>query len=116
VPEFEEFPYTVLSVSPEVADQKPDVVRRVVHAIGQSNDMFTKDLGKAIDIMKASFSSVPPAAIERAVMRDKSIYPAGGRMTEAMWRNALKVAASMKMTSRELPYAEGTLWTNKFTA
>jgi len=116
IPEFEQFPYTVLTVTPDVAEQKADVVRRVVHAVGEANDMFTKNLGQAMDIMKATFPNVPPAAIERAVGRDKAIYPRGGRMSEAMWRNSLKVSAAIKMIGHDLPAQEGVLWTNKFTS
>ena len=40
VPLFREFPYTVALVTPQFANEQPDVVRRIAHTFGQANDMF----------------------------------------------------------------------------
>jgi ABC-type nitrate/sulfonate/bicarbonate transport system substrate-binding protein len=116
VPIFKEFPYTVVLVTPEVANDQPDLVRRVAQTLGQANDMFTTRFGDAVDILKQQFSTVPAKAMERALERDRDAYPRGCRMTTAMWENNIKVAVDTKMIAAPLPTQEGELWTNKFLA
>lgn len=116
VPIFKEFPYTVVLVTPETADSQPDLVRRVGHALGQANDMFSTNFGQVVDILKQQFANVPAKAMERALERDRDAYPKGCRMTEKMWENNIKVALDTKMITKALPTQEGQLWTNKFLA
>jgi NitT/TauT family transport system substrate-binding protein len=116
VPIFREFPYTVVLVTPEVAIQQPELVRRVAQTLGQANDMFSVRFGEAVDILKQQFASVPAKAMERALERDRDSYPRGCRMTRAMWENNIKVAVDTKMITAALPTAEGELWTNRFVS
>jgi len=115
VPIFKEFPYTVALVTPEFANEKPDIVRHIAQALGQANDLFATNFGQVVDVLKQQFPSVPPKALERALERDRSSYPRGCRMTAAMWENNIKVAFETKMISTALPTQEGELWTNKFS-
>jgi NitT/TauT family transport system substrate-binding protein len=114
VPIFKEFPYTVILVQPEIADRQPDLVRRAAQTLGQANDMFATSFGKAVDILKQQFPTVPPQAIERSLERDRDAYPRGCRMTAAMWENNVKVSLETKMIAQPLPTQEGQLWSNKF--
>jgi ABC-type nitrate/sulfonate/bicarbonate transport system substrate-binding protein len=114
VPLFKEFPYTVILVTPEVANEQTDLVRRVAQTLGQANDMFTSKFGEAVDILKQQFANVPAKAMERALERDRDSYPPGCRMTATMWENNIKVAVDTKMISAPLATREGELWTNKF--
>lgn len=114
VPLFKEFPYTVALVTPEFANEQPDVVRRVAQTLGQANDMFSGRFGEAVDVLKQQFASVPAKAIERALERDRDSYPPGCRMTATMWENNIKVAMATKMISTALSTREGELWTNRF--
>jgi ABC-type nitrate/sulfonate/bicarbonate transport system substrate-binding protein len=114
VPLFKEFPYTVILVTPEVANEQTDLVRRVAQTLGQANDMFTSKFGEAVDILKQQFANVPAKAMERALERDRDSYPPGCRMTASMWENNIKVAVDTKMISAPLATREGELWTNKF--
>jgi ABC-type nitrate/sulfonate/bicarbonate transport system substrate-binding protein len=114
VPIFKEFPYTVALVTPQFAEEQPDVVRRIGHSLGQANDLFHTRFGEVVDVLKKQFASVPAKAMERALERDKDSYPRGCRMTQAMWDNNIKVAMDVKMISSALSTREGELWTNKF--
>jgi NitT/TauT family transport system substrate-binding protein len=114
VPIFKEFPYTVVLVKPEIANEQPDLVRRAAQTLGQANDMFATRFGEAVDILKQQFSTVPPKAIEKALERDRDTYPRGCRMTPLMWENNIKVSLETKMIADPLPTQEGQLWTNKF--
>ncbi len=116
VPIFKEFPYTVALVTPEVANEQADLVRRVAQTLGQANDMFATRFGEAVDILKQQFPTVPAKAMERALERDRDAYPPGCRMTAAMWENNIKVALDTRMIAAPLPTQEGQLWTNKFLA
>jgi NitT/TauT family transport system substrate-binding protein len=114
VPLFKEFPYTVALVTPEFADEHPDIVRRVAQTLGQANDMFSTKFGEVVDVLKQQFASVPAIAMERALERDRDSYPRQCRMTATMWENNIKVALETKMISTALPTQEGRLWTNRF--
>jgi NitT/TauT family transport system substrate-binding protein len=116
VPIFREFPYTVVLVTPEVAIQQPELIRRVAQTLGQANDMFSVRFGEAVDILKQQFASVPAKAMERALERDRDSYPRSCRMTRSMWENNIKVAVDAKMITAALPTAEGELWTNRFVS
>jgi NitT/TauT family transport system substrate-binding protein len=114
VPVFREFSYTLVLVTPDVAAERPDLVRRVAQTLGQANDMFATKFGEAVDILKQQFPTVPVKAMERALERDRDTYPRGCRMTPLMWENNIKVALETKMITAPLPTHEGELWTNKF--
>ena len=116
IPIFSEFPYTVLSVTPEVADKQPELAGRVAHTIGEANNYYHTNFDRVIDVMRGVYSSVDPKALVRALERDKSSFPMDGRMTETMWKNMNKVALDLKMISAPIPTQEGILWTNKFNA
>jgi NitT/TauT family transport system substrate-binding protein len=114
VPIFREFPYTVAVVTPQFANEQPDVVRRIAQTLGQGNDMFHTNFGEAVDILKQLSPNIPAKATERALERARDSYPRGGRMTTTMWENNIKVAVDLKMISSAIPSREGELWTNKF--
>lgn len=114
VPLFREFPYTVAVVTPQFANEQPDVVRRIAQTFGEANDMFHSKFGETVDILKQMSPNIPAKAIERALERARDSYPRGGRMTPKMWENNIKVAVDLKMISTALPTREGEMWTNKF--
>jgi ABC-type nitrate/sulfonate/bicarbonate transport system substrate-binding protein len=114
VPLFREFPYTVAVVTPQLANDQPDVVRRIAQTLGQANDLFHTRFGDAVDILKQVSPKIPAKAIESALERAKNSYPRGGRMTPTMWENNVKVAVDIKMISKAPPTSEGEMWTNKF--
>ena len=64
VPLFREFPYTVAIVTPQFANEQPDVVRRIAQTLGQANDMFHTSFGEAVDILKTTVAEHPGKAIE----------------------------------------------------
>jgi NitT/TauT family transport system substrate-binding protein len=111
---FREFPYTLALVTPQLANDQPDLVRRIAQTLGQANDVFHTDFGKAVDVLKALNANIPAKAVERALERARDGYPRGGRMTAAMWDNNIKVAVDTKMISTPVSSKEGDLWTNKF--
>jgi NitT/TauT family transport system substrate-binding protein len=114
VPLFKEFPYTVALATPEIANEKPEVMRRIAHTLGQANDLFSTNFGQVIDVLGQQFPTVPTKALERALERDRESYPRGARMSVTMWENITKVALEAKMIARSLPTQEGELWTNKY--
>ena len=114
VPLFREFPYTVAVVTPQLANDQPELVRRIAQSLGQANDLFHTRFGEAVDILKRMSPNIPGKAIEQALERAKDAYPRGGRMTTKMWENNVKLAVDIKMISKALPTQEGQLWTNKF--
>jgi NitT/TauT family transport system substrate-binding protein len=116
IPEFKEFPFTPVVVTPRFAEEKPDVVRRIAQTLGQGNDMFHEKFGEVVDILKKQYPGVPPKALERSLERDKNAFPRAGRMTKAMWDNNVKVSVEAKLIPTAPPTVEGEMWTNKFLA
>jgi NitT/TauT family transport system substrate-binding protein len=114
VPLFREFAYTVTVVTPKLAQENPELVRKVAQTLGEANDQFHTKFGTAVDILKKKFPRIPALAIERALERARDSYPRGGRMTEKMWENNIKVALELNMISAAISAKEGELWTNKF--
>jgi NitT/TauT family transport system substrate-binding protein len=111
---FREFPFSVALTTPEYANERPDLVRGIAQALGQANDLFATNFGQVVDVLKEQFPTVPPKALERALERDREIYPKGCRMSVAMWENVSKVAVELKMLPAALPTKEGEVWTNRF--
>jgi NitT/TauT family transport system substrate-binding protein len=116
VPIFQEFPYTVVVVTPAVANEQPEIVRGIARALGEANDMFHTKFGEVVDVLKRQFAGVPARAIERALERDQDSYPAGCRMTRKMWENNIAVSLEAKMIASPLPAQEDEMWTNRFIA
>ena len=116
IPVFREFPYTLLVVTPDFAQKQPEAVRRIARTIGQANDLFHTDLGSAIDMLQKENAAIDPKAVAHALERDKNGYPAGARMTAAMWQNNVNVAVKTKMVASNPSPDEGVMWTDKFLA
>jgi ABC-type nitrate/sulfonate/bicarbonate transport system substrate-binding protein len=114
VPEFTEFPFTPVVVTPRFAEEKPEVVRRIAQTLGQGNDIFRDRFGEVVDVMKKQYPGVAPKALERALERDKDSFPRGGRMTKAMWDNNVKVSLAAKLIPSAPSTEEGEMWTNRF--
>jgi hypothetical protein len=114
VPEFTEFPFTPVVVTPRFAEEKPDVVRRIAQTLGQGNDIFGDRFGEVVDLMKKQYPAVAPKAMERALERDKDAFPRGGRMTKAMWDNNVKVSLAAGLIPSAPSIEEGEMWTNRF--
>jgi NitT/TauT family transport system substrate-binding protein len=114
VPEFTAFPFTPVVVTPRLAEDKPDLVRRIAATLGLGNDMFRERFGDVVDLMKKQYPTVPPKALERALERDRQSFPPGGRMTQAMWDNNVKVSVAAKLIPWGPSAAEGGMWTNRF--
>lgn len=103
-----------LNVPPEFAQRQPEAVKAIARTIGQANDFLQSNFNDTLDMLKAEFPKIDPRAIERSMQRDRSTFPRGGLMTEAMWENGIKVAKNMR-TVKTTPLAgEGEFWTNKF--
>src|SRR5262245_29962404 len=114
VPLFREFPYPVAVVTPQLADEQPDVVRRIAQTLGRANDMFHTNFGDAVDILKQLSPSIPAKATERALERARDSYPRGGRMTTTMGDNNIKGGVGLKVISSARPSRGGGLLTDPF--
>jgi ABC-type nitrate/sulfonate/bicarbonate transport system substrate-binding protein len=111
---FREFPYTIASITPEYAAANPEAARRIAQTIGQANDLFTSAFPEVLTLMAQQYPNVDAKIVEKSLLRDRATFPAGGRMTDAMWQNNVKVALATKMIANPISPEEGLLWTNKF--
>jgi NitT/TauT family transport system substrate-binding protein len=114
IPQFRDFPYTVVSVLPEFAEKEPAAVAAIARSIGQANDFIQTNFSETLDLLKAEFPKIDGRAIVRSMERDRDTFPRGGRMTQSMWENAIKAAKNMRTVKITPTATEGELWTNKF--
>lgn len=114
IPTFKDFPYTILSVTPEFASSQPQAVRAIAKTIGQASDFIQTNFDDTIDILKAEFPKIDGRAIVRSMERDRTTFPRGALMSEAMWENGIKVAKNMRTVKVTPGPADGEIWTNKF--
>jgi NitT/TauT family transport system substrate-binding protein len=114
IPEFKDFPYTILAVLPEFAERQPAAVAAIAKSVGQANDFLQSSFAEAVDLLKAEFPKIDGRAIQRSMERDRSTFPRGCRMTASMWENAINAAKSMRAVKTAPMAAEGAQWTNKF--
>ncbi len=114
IPQFKNFPYTILMVLPEFVRAQPQAVRAIAQTIGQANDFIRSNFSDTISLLQSEMPKINGRAIERSMDRDRNTFPPGGRMTQAMWENAILAAKSMR-TVKSTPVAtEGEVWTNQF--
>jgi ABC-type nitrate/sulfonate/bicarbonate transport system substrate-binding protein len=114
VPAFKEMPYTIMAVTPEFASAKPEAVHAIARSVGQASDYIQSNFDESLAILKAEFPKIDGRAITRSMERDRSTYPRGALMDEAMWENGIKVAKNMRTVKNTPAPAEGQFWTNKF--
>lgn len=114
VPELGTIPYDVLLVHRDFVARNPDVVRRVVRAIGRGSNVIRENPALTRDSLLKYFDKTPPPVMEAVVKNLQSAFAPDGRQSEPMWRNLLEFAGKAAKASVTLDAREGSLWTNEF--
>lgn len=114
VAEFKDFIHEVLIVQKQLVEKDPDLVTRTVRAMARSNNFIQDQTAEASKLLQKRFAGITPDVLSKSVEVMKENFGRDGRMTEAMWKNAIKVNLEWREPGHGLTTEEGTWWTNKF--
>ena len=116
MPELGTIAYDTLVTSRDYAQKNPDVVRRMVRAIGRASNFVLDHPDETRDIMLRAFDKTPPAVMASVIDNIRHAFARDARQTEEMWRNAVIFNLEAGKIARSLDAREGGLWTNAYNA
>ncbi len=116
MPEMGTIAYDALVTSKEYAEKNPDVVRKVVRAIGQASNFVTDHPAETREIMLRAFDKTPPDVMAAVVDNLKGAFARDARFSEEMWKNAINFNVEAGKIGKRLETREGVLWTNQYNA
>lgn len=108
--------YDALVTSKEYAEKHPDVVRKVVRAVGQASNLIMERPEETREIMLRAFDKTPPEVMAAVIDNLKGAFARDARFTEEMWRNAVHFNLEAGKIAKRLDAREGVLWTNAYNA
>jgi ABC-type nitrate/sulfonate/bicarbonate transport system substrate-binding protein len=114
VPIFRDYAFTVVITSKEYAEKNADIVRRMARAVARGNGIVHSDFAAAVQTAQEAHANVEPAAVELAMKRFKDGTPNGAAQSETMWRNVVESMRATGAIQRDVPAAEGGMWTNRY--
>lgn len=114
MPELATIAYDTLVTSREYAEKNPEVVRRMVRAIGRASNFVLDHPDETRDIMLRAFDKTPPAVMATVIDNIRQAFARDARQTEEMWRNAVKFNMEAGKIAKPLDAREGGLWTNAY--
>jgi NitT/TauT family transport system substrate-binding protein len=114
VPELGTIAYDALVTSREYARANPEVVRRVVRALGRASTFVQEHPEETREIMLSAFAGTPPAVMGAVIDNLRHAFARDARFSEEMWRNAVHFNVEAGKISRALESREGVLWTNAY--
>jgi len=121
VAELTDYPYEVLMVRPDFAEQNPKLARAVARAISQAGALFHSNPEAARAALREHRFSNPQRLSDEvfnlsfAMIRDA--MPKWGNMSEEGWQKVVNFsigAGIVKDPSRTPAAKEGLLWTNQY--
>ena len=114
VPELSTIAYDALVTSKDYAAKNPEVVKRVVRALGRAANFVQDHPDETREIMLRAFDKTPPAVMTAVMENLRHAFPRDARFTEEMWRNALAFNREAGKITKSLDPKEGVLWTNAY--
>lgn len=114
LPELGTIAYDALVTPKEYARKNPEIVRKVVRAIGQASNFIPEHLAETQEIMLKFFPKTPPDVMRVVVDNIGRAFATDARFTEEMWRNAIQFNVEAGKIPRPLEPREGVLWTNAY--
>ncbi|MBI3001171.1 MAG: ABC transporter substrate-binding protein [Deltaproteobacteria bacterium] len=121
VPELTNYPYEVLMVRPDWAEQNPKLAQAVARAISRGGALFHTNPEAAKAALRGHRFSDPKRlsdeVFDLSLSMVKDAMPKWGNMSEAGWKKVLNFslgAGILKDPSKAPSAKEGVLWTNKY--
>jgi NitT/TauT family transport system substrate-binding protein len=116
MPEMGTIAYDALVTSKDYAQKNPDVVRKVVRAVGQASNFVMEHPTETREIMLRAFDKTPPDVMTAVIENLKGAFARDARFTEEMWKNAIQFNLEAGKIGKRLETREGVLWTNEYNA
>lgn len=113
VPEFRDFIHEVVIVRKDYADGQPQMVGKAARALARANNFVQDSPEETKSILGKRFPAFDPKVLSLAVEAFKEAFGRDGRMTENMWKNAIKANLEWRGVPGPSP-EEGKWWTNSF--
>ena len=116
VPALSNIVYDALVTRQDYADQHPDVVRKMVRAIGRACNLLRENPDEAFYAIHPFFDKTPPEVMKVAVNNVRNALAPHGLFTEEAWKNTMDFNIKAGKIKTPLDTREGVLWTNKYNA
>ncbi len=111
----DEYPSSVIYVSPAFAEKNPNTVQAIVNAIVRTLRWIDKATPEQIaEAMPAEFRGSDPALYVDIVKRSKAMFPADGRINKAGAENAYKVLRAFDESVNSAKIDVGATYTDRF--
>jgi NitT/TauT family transport system substrate-binding protein len=114
MPEMGTIAYDALVTSKEYARKNPEIVRKIVRAIGQASNFVMDRPAETREIMLRAFDKTPPDVMAAVVENLKGAFAREARFTEEMWKNAVHFNLEAGKIGKPLETRDGVLWTNEY--
>jgi NitT/TauT family transport system substrate-binding protein len=114
VPELGNIPYDLLLVHRDYVQKNPEVVRRVVRAIGRGSNVMRENPALTRESLLKFFDKTPPPVMDAVVRNLQTAFARDGRQNPEMWKNLIDFASKAGKPVTGLDPREGVLWTNEF--
>lgn len=114
VPELGNIVYDALVTREDYAQQRQDVVRKMVRAIGLACNLIRERPDEAFQVLHPFFDRTPPDVMKTAVHNIRNAYAPNGLFTEQAWKNTIEFNIKAGKIKTPLDTREGMLWTNKY--
>jgi ABC-type nitrate/sulfonate/bicarbonate transport system substrate-binding protein len=112
--EFVGLPYNSLVVEKEYAKAHPDVIERIVAAIGDARMLLSSDPEKAAAELHKSFSKIDPELFKESVVRYKAAFPDRGKFDQAGIDRNVALGAGAGFLEKAVELKQGVHWSNEF--
>lgn len=116
MPELSNIIYDGLVTTRPFAEKHPDVVRKVVRAIGRAANFIPQHPDETRDIMLKFFDKTPPQVMHAVIANVRDAYPEDARITDEMWANTMRFNVQAGKIATPLESREGVYWTNAYNA
>ena len=114
IDEFVGLPYNSLVVEKEYAKAHPDVIERIVAAIGDARMLLSTDPEKAAGALHKSFSKIDPELFKESVVRYKAAFPDRGKFDQAGIDRNVALGAGAGFLEKAVELKQGVHWSNEF--
>lgn len=114
MPELGNLIYDGLVTTRLFAEKNPEIVRKVVRAIGRGANFIPQHPDETHDIMLKFFDKTPPQVMKAVIANVQNAFPKDARITDEMWANTMRFNMQAGKIATALDSREGVLWTNAF--
>ena len=97
-----------------LAKARPDVVERIVAAIGDARMLLSSDPEKAAAELHKSFSKIDPDLFKESVVRYKAAFPDRGKFDQPGIDRNVALGAGAGFLEKAVELKQGVHWSNEF--